>query len=161
MKKIRKIVDRIVADLNASKWAIAVFLILYLVIHRIFGAFCPMLVLTGIPCAGCGLTRAFLFLAGGQAARAVSINPSVLPMIAFLLYCGYFRYVKGEKIRYLGGALSILAVSMLVIYGYRMYLYFPDRAPYVYMEQNVAAKCIPGYKEWIRKLLHFGTGPTS
>lgn len=155
MKRIKKIVRRIVADLNASKWAIAAFLILYLAIHWIFGAFCPMLVLTGIPCAGCGLTRAFFFLAGGQAARAVSINPSVLAVIVFLLYCGYFRYVRGERIRYLGGALSILAVSMLVIYGYRMYLYFPDRAPYVYMEQNMAAKYIPGYREWLQKLLHF------
>lgn len=155
MKKVKRIINRILADLKASGWAIVVFVLLYLLIHRIFGAFCPMLVLTGIPCAGCGLTRAFLFLAGGQIGRAVSINPSLIPMLFFLLYCGYFRYIKGEKIRYLGGVLSILALSMLAIYGYRMYLYFPDRAPYVYMEQNIAAKCIPGYEEWIRRLLHF------
>lgn len=155
MKKIRKILRRIIADLRASCWALVVFGILYLVIHRMFGAFCPMLVLTGIPCPGCGLTRAFLFLARGEMGRAVSINPSILPMLFFLLYCGYFRYIRGERIRYLGGALSVLVIAMLVIYGYRMYLYFPNRAPYVYREQNIAAEWIPGYGERIRRLFRF------
>lgn len=153
MKKVRKIVNRITIDLKEFRWAPLAVLIYYLLMHVIFDAFCPMLILTGIPCAGCGLTRAVLFLLSGQLRRALSINPSILPVLIFLLYCGYYRYVRGRKIKGAGIALCILIVCMLVIYGYRMYLYFPNRAPYVYMDNNIAARLLPGYKEWIWSML--------
>ncbi|MDE5908577.1 MAG: DUF2752 domain-containing protein [Lachnospiraceae bacterium] len=153
MKKIRKIINRIYADLKGFRWAFLAVFVYYLVMHAIFDAFCPALVLTGMPCAGCGLTRASLFLAAGQVRRALSINPSILPVLIFALYCGYFRYVKGSKIKGLGVALGIVTACMLAIYGYRMYLYFPDRAPYTYMENNIAARWIPGYREWVAAIL--------
>lgn len=152
MKKIKKISNRIIADLKESGWAFIIFLVYYVIVHAVFDAFCPMLVMTGIPCPGCGLTRAVIFLARGQVLRAAYINPSVFPLIGFLLYCGYFRYVKGSRIKGSGVAVGLLTVCMLVIYGCRMYLYFPDRAPYVYMENNMAARWIPGYGSWVNSL---------
>lgn len=149
MKKIRKITNRIQADLKGFCFAFLAVLVYYLIMHALFDAFCPLLILTGVPCAGCGLTRAAFFLAAGQAGRALSINPSIVPVLLFALYCGYFRYIKGSRIKGFGAALGILIMCMLVIYGYRMYLYFPDRAPYTYMENNIAARWIPGYGEWI------------
>ena len=53
----------------------------------------------------------------------------------------------------MGVVLGIAIIGMLAVYGYRMYLYFPDRAPYTYMENNVAARWMPGYREWIMNLL--------
>lgn len=52
--------------MKASGLAGAVFLVYYQIVHSVFDAFCPMLVLTGIPCAGCGLTRAALYLLRGK-----------------------------------------------------------------------------------------------
>ena len=153
MQKIREIINRIIADLKGFRWAFLAFLVYYLLMHAMFDVFCPMLILTGIPCAGCGLTRAFLFLLSGQVRRSININPSILLILLFLLYCGYFRYVRGRKVKGFGAALGILIVCMLAIYGYRMYLYFPDRAPYVYMDNNIAVRALPGYNEWIHHIL--------
>lgn len=150
MEKTRIIVNRIISDIKEFRWPLLAVLIYYLMMHTVFDAFCPMLVLTGIPCAGCGLTRAAFFLVSGQIGRAFRINPSILPILFFLLYCGYFRYVKGRRVKGFGAALGILIMCMLAIYGYRMYLYFPDRAPYVYMENNMAARWIPGYSRWMQ-----------
>ena len=141
------------ADLKGFRGVFPAVLLYYLMMHAAFDAFCPMLVLTGIPCAGCGLTRAALFLATGQIGRALSINPSILLILFLALYCGYFRYVKGSKVKGMGVVLGIAIIGMLAVYGYRMYLYFPDRAPYTYMENNVAARWMPGYRAWTMNLL--------
>lgn len=36
---------------------------------------CPLRAATGIPCLGCGATRAFVHLAHGEVARAIAANP--------------------------------------------------------------------------------------
>lgn len=66
MTRIKKIAGRVWPDMKASGLAGAVFLVYYQIVHSVFDAFCPMLVLTGIPCAGCGLTRAALYLLRGK-----------------------------------------------------------------------------------------------
>lgn len=39
---------------------------------------CPFRLLTGLPCPGCGMTRAWVFLAHGDVGAAASANPFVL-----------------------------------------------------------------------------------
>jgi hypothetical protein len=39
------------------------------------GLTCPFLAATGHPCATCGMTRAFVFLARGEAGRALAASP--------------------------------------------------------------------------------------
>lgn len=153
MSEAKKVVSRFIADIKEFIWAGIVFAIYYLISHYMNNAFCPLLAMTGIPCAGCGLTRAAVFLAKGQVMRAAYINPSIFPVLIFLLYCGYFRYIKGSAIKGLKPALAGLVLCMLIIYVYRMYLYFPDRAPYVYQYSNAAARRIPGYSDKMREVL--------
>ena len=153
MKRKKKIAGRVWPDMKASGLAGAVFLVYYQIVHSVFDAFCPMLVLTGIPCAGCGLTRAALYLLRGKGVRAAHINPSIFLILFFLLYCGYYRYMKGEKVKRFGLALGILVAGMLAVYGCGMYRYFPDRAPYVYQGNNAAARWVPGYEQWMRGVL--------
>lgn len=55
----------------------------------------------GIPCAGCGLTRAFLFLGHGDIRQAVLLNPNSL--IVFLFVILFFAHrlvflVTGKKL---------------------------------------------------------------
>ncbi len=154
MKILRKITGKIVVDIKESGWAFAAFLMYYLPVHAIFGASCPMLVMTGLPCAGCGLTRAVLFLMRGQVLRAADINPSVFPVILFVLYWGYLRFVKDKTMKGKHWTLGLLVVCMTAIYVYRMFLYFPDKAPYVYHRDNMAARWIPGYGRWMRQVLN-------
>lgn len=42
---------------------------------------CPLRLLTGLPCPGCGLTRAWVFAAHGDLGQALSANPFVLVTI--------------------------------------------------------------------------------
>lgn len=154
MRQIRKIVSRIVSDLKETALVFVLFSVYYLFMNWVFHGFCPLLVTTGIPCAGCGLTRAVIFLLKGQIGRAFSVNPSIFLVLLFLLYCGYFRYIKGRPVKGFPAALGLLAVGMLMIYGWRMYLYFPDKVPCVYKYDNLAARWIPGYRQWMQELLH-------
>ena len=113
-----------------------------------------MLVTTGFPCAGCGLTRAFLYLGSGQLERAMYMNPMALLVIVFALYCGYYRYIRLTAVKHFSLALGLLITVMLVFYGVRMYLYFPDRVPYVYTRRNVLAERFPGYQQLVDQLLN-------
>lgn len=153
VEKVKETAKRIGKDIKCCAWAGAAFVIYYVVIHAIFDAFCPLLVMTGIPCAGCGLTRAVLYLLKGQIGRAFGLNPSIFPILLFLLYCGYFRYLRGTRIKGFRYALAALVAVVLMIYCCRMILYFPDRAPYVYHRKNILAELFPLYGEWMKQLL--------
>lgn len=152
MGTIRDIAKRILADLKEITVVAVVLVLLYLVSHHIFEAFCPMLILTGLPCAGCGLTRAGLFLLKGQVLRAAGINPSIFAVLFFLFYCGYFRYIKGTAMKGFKFVLTATVLFMLVVYVYGMYRYFPGEAPYVYQPDNLFARFIPGYRELMDRL---------
>lgn len=85
--------------------------------------------------------------------QAAAINPSIFLVILFLLYCGYFRYIRGMKTKGFSLALGIFVTAVLAIYIYRMYLYFPDRAPYVYHRKNLLAEIFPWYERLIGQIL--------
>ena len=153
MKRLRKSVNRIFADIRQYGPAGIVFFVYYMLVHLFRTAFSPMISVTGLPCAGCGLTRAFLYLLQGQIGRAASINPMCFPIIVFLIYCGYFRYIRGTKIKGFPFFFGLLIAVMLVFFGVRMFLYFPDRAPYVYTRNNLLANRLSGYQSFMNKLI--------
>lgn len=46
---------------------------------------CALRAATGIPCPGCGLTRAFVFLVHGQVAAGVAVHPVAPAVLGWLL----------------------------------------------------------------------------
>ncbi len=151
MKKAKKSFDRIVKDIKEYSPAGIVFLVYYLLIRVTGRAFCPLINLTGFPCAGCGLTRAFLYMASGDFERAAYINPMSFLILLFLVYCGYFRYIRGTAIKGFKTVFALLVACMLIFYAVRMYLYFPHRVPYVYAEGNMLSRIIPGYRSMVSR----------
>ncbi len=51
--------------------------------------FCPFKALTGIPCPGCGMTRAFLALAEADLITAFHSNPFSIPLFAFVVFSAF------------------------------------------------------------------------
>ncbi len=63
---------------------------------------CPAAALLGIPCPGCGLTRASLATFRGDFGEALAFHPLVwivLPTLAYTLGVGAFAYVRGGQTR--------------------------------------------------------------
>lgn len=64
---------------------------------------CPVAVLTGHPCPGCGLTRATFACLRGDIATAIQIHPLVLfatPLVAYIAASGAWSFLKIGRIRY-------------------------------------------------------------
>lgn len=147
MEKLRKSAERLSADLWEYRYAL-IGLALYYLFTKLLGMpFCPMRALTGFPCAGCGLTRAFLYLAGGKITEAARMNPMAFPVLAFILYCAWYRYGKGRRIPKLWPLLGALVAGMLLFYAVRMYQCFPERAPYVYTQGSLLEKRLFWYAD--------------
>ena len=131
---------RIAADVKEYGTAV-VTLFAYAVISNLtFHAFCPLIILCGIPCPGCGVTRAVVCLLTGRWQRAWQLSPMVFPIALAAVYFGWNRYLLGRKAIGIKAIVIALLVLLIVVYGVRMYLYFPNRVPYVYTEDNMLVR---------------------
>lgn len=102
---------------------------------------CPSAAVLGVPCPGCGLTRATLALLNGHFAEAFALHPLVLPLAP--LYFGAIGavivdYVRGPRPRGSStwltqrwvtlSALALLAATLL-LWGVRFLGFFGGPAP--------------------------------
>ena len=61
---------------------------------------CPTAALFGVPCPGCGLTRATLSAVHGQWGHAFELHPLfwiISPIYAFAVGLGVWTYIRGPK----------------------------------------------------------------
>jgi hypothetical protein len=62
--------------------------------------FCPLASVLGVPCPGCGLTRATLALAHGDLGHALELHPLVLvlaPLFIWAMSSAAIGYVRGPR----------------------------------------------------------------
>ena len=93
--------------------------------------------ITGIPCPGCGMTRAHLAALRLDFRAAFWYHPLwflPLPLLAgqFLFPNGLFRNKKWNT-----GLSIVLLILVVGVYGIRMFLYFPDTPPMEYQPNNL------------------------
>ncbi len=144
---------RIKSDLKEYRIAIIMLCIYYVSGRVFFRAFCPSVIVTGLPCPGCGLSRAVWFLVTGQPLRSFALHPLGLFWLLFILYFFINRYIFGkESGRTMLVFLAVLAFATLILYGVRMVTVFPDRPPMSYTGRNLFEKIIPDYRQ---KVLSF------
>lgn len=99
------------------------------------GGSCFLKGIFGIPCPGCGATRAMILLVKGDVAGSLDMNPSA-PILFFCIIneirVNYFK--KGRKKT---AALLLTAgiIASAAIYIIRMKMHFPFREPYVFNHQ--------------------------
>ena len=81
------------------------------------GITCPIKYVTGISCAGCGMTRAWISLVRGDLQLAFSYHPLVLtPLLLIPMYV--FRKKISEKSRRI--IIAAVCAAFLIVYGIRM-----------------------------------------
>lgn len=132
-------------------WPIPIcFFIMYIVVKQLRGAFCPSVILFGLPCPGCGTTRAAIYLLKGDFAEAFYINPGIYLWAAFLLYIIVVRYILGKPLKHATTFAVVIAVLMIVRFAYGMYMYYPMRPPFSYTGGNVMEDIIPDYMHMVR-----------
>lgn len=104
--------------------------------------FCPMATVLGIPCPGCGLTRATLALLHGDVRGALALHPLVFvlaPLFGAALASTAWSYVRGpgraqkpnawlasRQASWLG---ALLLVATLGVWGVRFLGYLGGPAP--------------------------------
>lgn len=99
--------------------------------------FCPLASVFGVPCPGCGLTRATLALAHGELRHALELHPLVLvlaPLFIWAMSSAALSYVRGPRSAqprrpWLGSRVvtplaSLLLVATLGVWGARFFGYF-------------------------------------
>ncbi len=106
---------------------------------------CPSAGLFGLPCPGCGLTRATLLLLRGHFAESFALHPLALPLAP--LYFGAFAYMLVDYVRgpqrghaleprgswfanrWVSGAAGLLLVASVGLWGVRFLGYFGGPVP--------------------------------
>lgn len=149
MKQAAILLWRDVKNMWAAAAAIAVYTIL---VNMIFHAFCPMVIFTGLPCPACGMTRALFYLVTGNISASVQMHPLGLWIVCLLLYFGWNRYIMGRESKGMKILLGMTIAMLIICYVWRMFLYFPDKAPYVYTKRNVLAGILPFYEQILHEL---------
>lgn len=102
----------------------------------IFHKICPIAIITGFPCPGCGITRAFLLLLTGHPALAWKMNPCIYLWIVFFILFFFSRYIKNDQ-KMLNRAIISAGILSIAVYAVRMFLYYPNRIPYVYNDRSI------------------------
>lgn len=111
---------RIREDLYRLRFALPVILTYAIVTQLFFHTICPFAIFTGFACPACGMTRAAILMITGHPAASLAFHPLTLLWPAFLLYLGFFRYIRGRSApfsRFLGIALCLVTLGY---YCYRL-----------------------------------------
>lgn len=116
-------------------WGVAAALLLYLL-----DIGCLIKTLFGIPCPGCGMTRAWLALLRGDFSAAFRWHPLfwLAPVLA-LLISGVLdrKYPKITQIAFI-----LCFASLFLVYGLRMLALFPGESPMDYNAHSVLEKLL-------------------
>ncbi len=140
---MRQIIKKIGTDLYTIRWAIIFIIAYFVLIGTILPSTCPLYLLTGIPCPGCGMSRAFLSLLQLDFAGAFRMHPFVYAVaVLFLFFCLDRYIIKKDLSQVLFVLMIITACGMIVFYVWRMITQFPGDPPMNYYEGSLLCRVL-------------------
>ena len=89
-------------DLWNIRIAILLFAIYFVIGRKFLYSLCPMVIMTGFPCPGCGLTRAMFMVLRGDFAGAWKMHPFIYGVIILVGWFGVRRYIQRKETKSLG-----------------------------------------------------------
>lgn len=151
MERRKEIIQRIGKDVKYILPSAALLAVLWILCNFLFGAVCPSVVFLGLPCPGCGLTRAAACLFTGRWTQSLQYNPMTVFWLAGGAYYLFMRYVKGRRAKGMTALIILLSVMSVAVFAVRMYLYFPGEEPLAYHSGNLTERILPAYGEWMER----------
>lgn len=132
---MREVKRRVLEDVRTYGRG-ALLALLYVLVGAFGVPVCPMALMTGLPCPGCGMTRAAVLFLKGDWLGAWRMHPFFYVLLLLLLLAAFYRYGLGRPapgMRFFAPVALLLAIAF---YGGRMAKYFPNREPMVYFKGN-------------------------
>lgn len=124
-------------DLWSIRYVILVLAVYFFLAWNLFYSSCPFVMITGLPCPGCGLSRAGFSLLRGEFSAAWHFHPFIYGIVLLAAVFFIRRYLLHREVRSLQKWLILLMAGMLVFYIYRMIRYFPGVPPMSYYSGNL------------------------
>lgn len=127
-----------VQDVKDKKTAL-VLVAAYLLFSEIFlRGICPLVLLTGFPCPGCGLTRAGIAMLRFRFREAWQMHPFIYAVAVYAVFymAGRYLFQKREQkgLRYVA---IVLLLAGILYYIVRMFFFFPGEPPMEYHRDNL------------------------
>lgn len=144
-QKCRQCLRDVWRDLKSIGWAFLALGVYYAVTGLLFQESCPMRLITGLPCPGCGGTRAALLILQGRVQEAFRMNPAVfiwIPYVLFLLWQRYLWRAGDPRNRKILKRISFVCTAVVCLVTVGCYIAgmasgFPLREPYTYYMGNL------------------------
>ena len=98
---------------------------------------CPMVLFWGLPCPGCGMTRAALLFFKGKWNTAWQMHPFFFVLLVLAAVAAAFRYGAGRSMPSFKRIVPAVLILSILFYVYRMIRYFPGQEPMTYSSHNI------------------------
>lgn len=140
-------------DIKVGGPVLLVIIFLIIVSEIIMGKICPVRMILGIPCPGCGVTRAFVLVLKGYFYEATVMHPIWILLVILAVAFMIARYfVEDEEqsqklIKILKKCFLAVIAFSIIFYVYRMIYWFPNRAPMEYDENNLIKNILENLKK--------------
>lgn len=119
--EVEMILQRIGEDIRKNGMAFVIVAIFLVSCNFLVGTVCPIAYFFGVPCPGCGMTRASFALLRGDFRLAAQYNATIYLWALYGVLWLIDRYVIAKKGRLSMVLLIIVCLITLVYYGYRIY----------------------------------------
>lgn len=125
-------------DIKSARWAIMLVIAYFVFLKKFLHSLCPMVLITGFPCPGCGLTRAGFRVLRLDFAGAWETHPFIFAVIVLAVVFAAERYVRqSRRMKVSKWCAIVVIVGMVVFYVWRMVNMFPDVPPMTYYHRNL------------------------
>ncbi|MHB8962636.1 MAG: DUF2752 domain-containing protein [Saccharofermentanales bacterium] len=96
----------------------------------------------GIPCPGCGMTRATFALLRLDFAAAFTFHPLVYIIVPFIIVLSVLLLTKRTTFKKSTPYIIAIMACMVIVYIIRMILFYPDAEPMTYDNGSLAAALV-------------------
>jgi hypothetical protein len=127
----------LMGDLLKYKYLILSVLAYCIIMPLLFHRVCLISIITGLPCPGCGITRALFDICTFHFVDAFAMNPSIYLWIPFLFYAFLCRYIFQKRLAHKNAIILTVCIATLIIYIIRMVLLYPNTIPMIYRSDNL------------------------